>query len=191
MANNLKASSGAVKSVTHTHTHAPLFIFYTFVITVTVGSIQIHSFEICEITLLLYLQKLEKGKETLRGLEFAVSSLNAGVWGGKYQNLPKIPLLPWPVNSLPGYETDTLWRGAITNAISQKKFWGSITALDTTWNLANKIWLLEWESEYTGQKRGDIKEPLKGERSPESWAQSCISQTEHRRQEELEVQSVS
>lgn len=156
MANNLKACSDAVKSATHTHTHS-LLIFYTFLITVTVGTIQTHSFKICEITLLLNLQKLEKG------LEFAVSTLNAGVWRGKYQNLPKIPLLTWPVNSLPGYETDTLWRGVITNAISQKKFWGSITALDTTWNLANKMWLLKWESEYAGQKRRYQRAPARRE----------------------------
>lgn len=65
----------------------------------------------------------------------------------KYQSL----LTPYLYSS--GYEIDTPLKGAITSAISQKKFPGRLTALDTTWDLANKIRLLKWETENAEEKR--------------------------------------
>lgn len=65
----------------------------------------------------------------------------------KYQSL----FTPYLYSS--GSETDTPRKGAITSAISQKKFPGRFTALDTTWDLANKIRLLKWEAENAEEKR--------------------------------------
>lgn len=63
-----------------------------------------------------------------------------------------------------------------SSAVSQKKFPGRVTALNTTWYLANKIWSLKWETEYGEEKRRDIKQPLQEERSPTSWDEKLYLQ---------------
>lgn len=88
--------------------------------------------------------------------------------GGDVNIFQKYHSLFTPYLYSSGNEMDTLWKGAITSAVSQKKFPGRVTALNTTWYLANKIWSLKWETEYGEEKRRDIKQPLQEERSPTS-----------------------
>lgn len=72
---------------------------------------------------------------------------------GEVKIFQKYQSLFTPYQYSPGYETDPPWKGGITRAISQKKFPGRFTALDTTWDLANKIRLLKWETEKAEEKK--------------------------------------
>lgn len=76
--------------------------------------------------------------------------------GGEVKIFQKYQPLFTPYLYSSAYETDTPWKGGIASAISQKKFPGRFTALGTTWDLANKIRLLKWETENAEETKKNL-----------------------------------
>lgn len=82
-----------------------------------------------------------------------MSLLGAGVSRAICPNIPNPPISVDPLPLLLWFGNRYSMRRRIKSAIFQKKFPGRITALDTTWNLPNKIWPFKWETEYVEDKR--------------------------------------